>query len=124
LGNDFWGDLFYLGNRGHLRDVDDQARDHNHLLTKIVQIYIFCFSINPLQLCHDVWEYHIDEVVPHELSVAYQVLKLEFQQFTGGFLLVEEIKVLNLFQHLVLDDLAPNGLDEIVPLCTNHPELE
>ena len=44
-----------------------------------IHIGIFFQGVDPLELCLDVEEDHIDKVVVHELCVGHEVLHFEFE---------------------------------------------
>ena len=101
--------------------ANDHAGNQYHLLAEVVQVLVGFFGIKPFELSNNVCKYHVLEVISHELRIGHQVLELKLQQLGGGLLLVEKVQVLHLLKHFVFDDLAPDGLDEVAPLCGDLP---
>lgn len=79
---------------------DNHAGNEEYLLAPLV--------IPVEEVLHQLLEVHVHEVVPHQRRVRHQVSDLELKEFGSGFLLVEQVKRVNLLQHLVLDDVAPD----------------
>lgn len=76
------------------------------------------------QILNDVLEIHMLEIVSHERCIGDKVFKLEFQQFSGGLALVEQIQLMHLLKHLIFNCVAPYYFNGVAPFAADPPQLE
>ena len=80
------------------------------------------FSV--VQVLHQLFKVHVQEVVPHECGIADQVSDFKLQQLSCSFLLVEQVERVHLHKHLVLNDVAPDDFDGVGPFSADSSQQE